>query len=139
MVSIVSLNVSKTELPAKKGFTILHCRLWNIVQGSNLNWNWFIQCNKLCFCHYLVVQFYLWFKLYFPLCWGTVMFDNEFDTIPCRIRHYVESMQMLCHRVCKTYANVSYIAFTRSYVVSMPGLCFLYKKCYVFASQTEPT
>ena len=58
---------------------------------------------------------------------------------PCRIRHYVESMQMLCHRVCKTYANVSYIAFTRSYVVSMPGLCFLYKKCYVFASQTEPT
>ena len=29
----------------------------------------------------------------------------------CRIRHYVESMQMLCHRVCKTYINVSHICF----------------------------
>ena len=42
--------------------------------------------NKLCFCHYLVVQFYLWFKLYFSLCWGTVMFDNEFDTMEIKIK-----------------------------------------------------
>ena len=46
---------------------------------------------------------------------------------------------MLCHRVCKTYANVSHIAFTISYRVSMPGLFFLYQKGYVFASQTERT
>ena len=51
----------------------------------------------------------------------------------------VESMQLLCYRVCKTYANVSHIAFTRSYVVAMPGLFFLYQEGYVFASQTEPT
>ena len=28
----------------------------------------------------LVVQFYPWFELYFPLFWGTVMYDNEFET-----------------------------------------------------------
>ena len=37
--SIISMNVNKTELPATKGFTIVHCRLWNIVHGSNLKWN----------------------------------------------------------------------------------------------------
>ena len=39
MVSITSMNVNKTKLPATKGFTIVHCRLWNMVHGSNLNWN----------------------------------------------------------------------------------------------------
>ena len=29
-------------------------------------------------CIYVVVQFYPWFKLYFPLFWGMVMYDNEF-------------------------------------------------------------
>ena len=33
------MNVNKTELPATKGFAIVHCRLWNIVHGSNLKWN----------------------------------------------------------------------------------------------------
>ena len=28
----------------------------------------------------VVVQFYLWFKFYFPLFLGMVMFDNEFET-----------------------------------------------------------
>ena len=27
-----------------------------------------------------MVQFYLWFKFYFPLFWGMVMYDNEFET-----------------------------------------------------------
>ena len=27
---------------------------------------------------YVVVQFYPWFKFYFPLFWGMVMYDNEF-------------------------------------------------------------
>ena len=27
-----------------------------------------------------VVQFYPWFKFYFPLFLGMVMYDNEFDT-----------------------------------------------------------
>ena len=28
----------------------------------------------------VVVQFYPWFKFYFPLFWGLVMYDNEFKT-----------------------------------------------------------
>ena len=28
----------------------------------------------------VVVQFYPWFKFYFPLFWGMVMYDNEFKT-----------------------------------------------------------
>ena len=44
MVSIISMNVNKTKLPATKGFTIVHCRLWNMVHGSNPNWNRCITC-----------------------------------------------------------------------------------------------
>ena len=29
---------------------------------------------------YVVVQFYLWFKFYFFLFYGMVMYDNEFKT-----------------------------------------------------------
>ena len=29
---------------------------------------------------YVVVQFYPWFKFYFPLLLGMVMYDNEFQT-----------------------------------------------------------
>ena len=29
---------------------------------------------------YAVVQFYTWFKFYFPLLLGMVMYDNEFKT-----------------------------------------------------------
>ena len=33
----------------------------------------------LCFfCVYVVVQFFPWFKFYFPLFLGMVMYDNEF-------------------------------------------------------------
>ena len=28
----------------------------------------------------VVVQFYPWFKFYFPLFFGMVMYDNEFET-----------------------------------------------------------
>ena len=31
-------------------------------------------------CVYVVVQFYSWFKFYFPLFLGMVMYDNEFET-----------------------------------------------------------
>ena len=44
MVSIISMNVNKVELPVTKGFTIVHCRLWKMVHGSNLNWNRCIKC-----------------------------------------------------------------------------------------------
>ena len=47
-VSIISMNLNKTKLPATKGFTIVHCRLWNMVHGSNLNWNRCIR--NLCSC-----------------------------------------------------------------------------------------
>ena len=46
MISIISMNVNKTKLPATKGFTIVHCRLWNMVHGSNLNWNRCIHTEK---------------------------------------------------------------------------------------------
>ena len=29
---------------------------------------------------YVVVQFYPWFNFYFPLFWGMVIYDNEFET-----------------------------------------------------------
>ena len=29
---------------------------------------------------YVVVQFYPWFKFYFPLFWGMLTYDNEFKT-----------------------------------------------------------
>ena len=29
---------------------------------------------------YVVVQFYPWFKFYFPLFWDMVIYDNEFKT-----------------------------------------------------------
>ena len=28
---------------------------------------------------HVVVQFFPWFKFYFPLFWGMVMYDNEFE------------------------------------------------------------
>ena len=30
--------------------------------------------------HNVVVQFYPWFKLYFPLFLGMIVYDDEFDT-----------------------------------------------------------
>ena len=29
---------------------------------------------------FVVIQCYLWFKFYFTLFWGMVMYDNEFKT-----------------------------------------------------------
>ena len=29
---------------------------------------------------YVLVQFFHWFKFYFPLFWSMVMYDNEFKT-----------------------------------------------------------
>ena len=34
---------------------------------------------------YVVVQFYPWFKFYFPLFLGMVMYDNEFETKEIKI------------------------------------------------------
>ena len=34
---------------------------------------------------YVMVHFYPWFKLYFLLFWGMVMYDNEFETKENRI------------------------------------------------------
>ena len=36
--------------------------------------------NEWFACIYVVVQFYPWFKFYFPLFLGMVMYDNEFKT-----------------------------------------------------------
>ena len=29
---------------------------------------------------YVVVEFYHWFKCYFPLFWSMIIYDNEFET-----------------------------------------------------------
>ena len=34
---------------------------------------------------YVVVQFCPWFKFYFPLCLGMIMYDNEFETMKNKI------------------------------------------------------
>ena len=34
---------------------------------------------------YVVVQFYPWFKFYFPLYLGMVIYDNEFETMKNKI------------------------------------------------------
>ena len=40
-----------------------------------------LKCNAFNGCHVcVVVQFYPWFKFYFPLFLGMVMYDNEFET-----------------------------------------------------------
>ena len=36
-------------------------------------------------CVYVVVQFCPWFKFYFPLFLGMVMYDNEFETMKNKI------------------------------------------------------
>ena len=39
-----------------------------------------IRVNKGMGIYVVVVQFYPWFKFYFPLFWGMVMYYNEFET-----------------------------------------------------------
>ena len=61
----------------------------SLLLEENTNWmpkqtDEFIQrCDK-CIT-YVVVQFYPWFKFYFPLFCGMVMYDNEFDTKEIKI------------------------------------------------------
>ena len=35
---------------------------------------------------HVVVQYYPWFTFYFPLFWGMVMYDNEFETKENKIK-----------------------------------------------------
>ena len=52
---------------------------------------------------YVVVEFYPWFKFYFPLFWGMVMYDNEFITKRNKIwtkdkieqQHYVTGQNLI--------------------------------------------
>ena len=43
--------------PATKGFTIVHCRLWNMVHESNLNWN---RCILHVLDGYRVISIIMW-------------------------------------------------------------------------------
>ena len=36
-------------------------------------------CSRIYYGEYVVVQFYPWFKVYFPLFLGMVMYDTEFE------------------------------------------------------------
>ena len=39
---------TRLSFPLQNWFTMVHCRLWNMVYGSNLNWN---RCIRLLGCH----------------------------------------------------------------------------------------
>ena len=52
------------------------CSLWSAP--------FFFHCGKT-FEAYVVVQFYPWFKFYFPLFWGMTMYGNEFETKEIKI------------------------------------------------------
>ena len=39
---------------------------------------------------YVVVQFYPWFKFYFPLFWVMVMYDNEFEPKKIKLKPRIE-------------------------------------------------
>ena len=40
----------------------------------------YLSWSTLVWVYVVVVQFYPWFKFYFPLFLGIVMYDNEFKT-----------------------------------------------------------
>jgi len=49
------------------------------------------QCKQFCIhvsLMYFVVQFYPWFKFYFPLFWGMVMYKNAFEIKENKIIFY---------------------------------------------------
>ena len=39
---------------------------------------------------FVVIQCYLWFKFYFTLFWGMVMYDNEFKTKENRFKSRIK-------------------------------------------------
>ena len=59
----------------KKKMLSLHLLQQKFFFYSEMVW-YFIRVYNV----YVVVQIYPWFKFYFPLFWGMVMYDNEFET-----------------------------------------------------------
>ena len=45
--------------------------------------------------HNVVVQFYPWFKLYFPLFLGMIVYDDEFDTKENKVETKDETQRQL--------------------------------------------
>ena len=62
--------MSSANNPGKK---IWKTRLWH-----ELLFNYKVKASQ--FYKYVVVQFYPWFKFYFLLFLGMIMYDNEFGT-----------------------------------------------------------
>ena len=52
---------------------------------------------------YVVVQFYPWFKFYFPLFCGMVMYDNEFKTNKIQTKEKIEPQHIYYSSVMNTY------------------------------------
>ena len=57
----------------KEGFDQIFCDNFVIILIKG-------KVDKPIFFVYVVVQFYPWFNFYFPLFWGMVIYDNEFET-----------------------------------------------------------
>ena len=62
---------STTVFPSS---TLNRLGVWPDPRDHRINGLW----NKAAVDGYAVVQFYPWFKFYFPLFLGMVMYDNEF-------------------------------------------------------------
>ena len=62
---------------------------------------------------YVVVQFYPWFKIYFPLFFGMVMYDNEFKTKENKIwtKDKIEPQHMPVHVTVIIFKRWSSISF----------------------------
>ena len=79
--------------------------LWNIALDSKsksaiLRGSWINQANQLNLDAYVVAQFCPWFKFYFLLFLGMVMYDNEFETKEYKIqtKDKIEPQHMLSKR-----------------------------------------
>ena len=60
------------KIKFRRNFFLPWLILKNQLRLKNFHSNLILTCKKD-----VVVQFYPWFKFYFPLLWGVVMYDNE--------------------------------------------------------------
>ena len=58
---------------------------------------------------YVVVHFYLWFELYFPLFWGILMYGNEFKKREIKFKpriklnHHIYNSTQNCSKFCAPF------------------------------------
>ena len=88
---------------------------------------------------YVVVQFYPWFKFYFPLFWGMVMYDNEFKTKENKILNqgiklnhnlcmYNQAINMIHWQWTQANGHIQHAKNNKLIFISSPlNVCYPYK------------